>query len=81
MTPDATFVIRFKTAPACTLFEAPPGLFYHEKTLAFKSEYSTGQNCDAYLVDGGEYFHGGAVGTEERNALIVHPIAPQGVKL
>lgn len=63
-----------------TLNNCPPGLFWFGETLGFKSEYtSTLENprryqCDAYVVESGEYFHGGARSTEERGRLMVRPI-------
>jgi hypothetical protein len=64
---------------ACTLADCPPGLFTFNGTLCFKSEYTTTlenphrYQCDAYVVESGEYFHGGAKSTAERAALIVTP--------
>lgn len=64
----------------CTLAECPPGLFMFNGTMGFKSEYTTTlenprrYQCDAYVVESGEYFHGGAKGTQDRAALIVTPL-------
>ncbi len=59
----------------CTLAECPPGLFLFNGYLGFKSEYHTkaGQP-DAYCVESGEYFWGGAKGIEARAALLVTPV-------
>jgi hypothetical protein len=62
-----------------TLNSCPPGLFLFEGMVGFKSEYSTVTaagyiQCDAYVVESGEYFAGGAKSTEERGALMVAPI-------
>jgi hypothetical protein len=63
-----------------TLNECPPGLFWFDGTLGFKSEYYTTlenprrYQCDAYVVESGEYFHGGAKNTMERGKLLVLPV-------
>lgn len=68
------------TQGECSLNECPPGLFMFNDTLGFKSEYTTTlenprrYQCDAYVVESGEYFHGGARDTQERGALMVRPI-------
>jgi len=65
----------------CSLNECPPGLFYFGETLGFKSEYktkneSTGRyQCDAYVVESGEYFWGGVSNVEARSNLMVRPVA------
>ncbi|WP_257556480.1 hypothetical protein [Sphingobium sp. CFD-2] len=57
-----------------TLNECPPGLFRTEDgTYGFKSEYST-TTVDAYCLESGEYFWGGATNAEERGALKVEPV-------
>lgn len=72
--------ITHEALEACTLADCPPGLFLFNGTLGFKSEYITTlenprrYQCDAYVVESGEYFHGGAKDTQERAALIVTPI-------
>lgn len=64
---------------ACTLADCPPGLFLFGETLCFRSEYSTTVKVppyvqpDAYVVESGEYFWGGAKTSVERSALMVHP--------
>lgn len=64
----------------CTLDECPPGLFMFNGIMGFKSEYTTTLDnprryqCDAYVVESGEYFHGGAKNTQERAALVVTPL-------
>lgn len=63
-----------------TLNDCPPGLFVFGGTLCFKSEYATTlenppyYQCDAYCVESGEYFWGGAKGTEARGKLMVQPL-------
>jgi hypothetical protein len=62
-----------------TLNQCPPGLFLYGEELGFKSEYSTINSrnevqCDAYCVDSGEYFWGGAKSASERGALLVMPM-------
>ena len=65
---------------ACTLADCPPGLFMFNGMMGFKSEYTTTlenprrYQCDAYVVESGEYFHGGAKSTQDRAALIVIPL-------
>lgn len=68
-------------APQPTLGSAPPGLFWFEGILGFKSEYKTESvsrpgvwQSDAYVVEGGEYFWGGAPNPVEREQLVVIPI-------
>lgn len=68
--------------PGYPLRDCPPGLFMFEGTLCFRSEYSTTlenprrYQPDAYVVESGEYFWGGAKTSEERSALIVFPVEP-----
>lgn len=64
-----------------TLNDCPPGLFlFGGRHLGFKTEYVTTledprrYQVDAYVVESGEYFHGGAKGCEERGKLLVQPI-------
>lgn len=64
-----------------TLAECPPGLFHFNDTLCFKSEYTTTlenprrYQCDAYVVESGEYFHGGTAGDVlARSNLLVEPL-------
>lgn len=65
---------------AVTLSECPPGLFVYRDTLGFKSEYrSTNQHTgfsksDAYVVESGEYFWGGAEHEKDRENLMVTPV-------
>lgn len=72
--------ITHETLKACTLADCPPGLFMFNGTMGFKSEYTTTlenprrYQCDAYVVESGEYFHGGAKSTQDRAALIVIPL-------
>lgn len=64
-----------------TLNDCPPGLFlFNGKHLGFKSEYTTTlenprrYQVDAYVVESGEYFWGGAKTSEERGKMIVQPL-------
>ncbi len=64
-----------------TLGEAPPGLFWFHRTLAFKSGYKTESlsrpgvwQSDAFVVTSGEYFWGGTSDPEAREKLSVRPI-------
>lgn len=68
------------SAVEVTLGECEPGLFWFGETLGFKSEYKTKNSSgiyqsDAYCVESGEYFWGGAKGAVAREALLVRPIA------
>lgn len=63
------------------LSKCPPGLFLFGQTLGFKSEYKTESQSrqgvwqsDAYVVESGEYFWGGASNPIEREALLVTPL-------
>lgn len=59
----------------CSLLECPPGLFLCDGTLGFKSEYSSMPgHPEAFCVDSGEFFWGGANAALERAGLIVQPI-------
>lgn len=61
---------------ACTLAQCPPGLFLFGNCLGFKSEYrSDAGHIEAFVVASGEYFWGGAKSSEEREGLMVHPVA------
>jgi hypothetical protein len=57
-----------------------PGLAWFEETLVFVSEYWTvtqpdgARQRDAYCVETGEYFMGGARTVGERNCLFLEPI-------
>lgn len=73
---------------AVTLAGCPPGLFLFRgdgyESLGFKSEYKTETSSswqsDAYCVDSGEYFWGGAKSGAEREQLMVIPMeANRGV--
>ena len=79
---------EYDAAAHCvTLAECPPGLFFWNGTLGFKSEYGamepTGSNfktwkvgnrADAYCADSGEYFWGGTSNHEDRAKVLVMPI-------
>lgn len=67
------------SANLVTLNECPPGLFLFGEIIGFKSEYSTINSrnevqCDAYCVESGEYFWGGAKSAAERGNLLVQPL-------
>jgi len=53
----------------CTLAACPPGLFVVGDSLGFKSEYG----LDAFVVESGEYWWGGADKKEEVATQIVQP--------
>lgn len=62
------------------LEDCPPGLFWFNGSLCFRTEYSTtitstpAPQPDAYVVASGEYFWGGAKSSEARSELMVQPI-------
>lgn len=65
-----------------TLGQCPPGLFYFNGTLGFKSEYKTESmsypgfwQSDAYCVESGEYFWGGTTDAKKRELLLVLPLS------
>lgn len=61
--------------PFTTLNECPAGIFRTEDgNYGFKSEYATKGKCDAYCLDTGEYFTGGATDAEERGLQMVEPV-------
>ena len=62
------------------LKDCPPGLFLWNGNLCFRSEYATMTETnpnqpDAYVVESGEYFWGGASTSKERDELLVQPVA------
>lgn len=60
----------------CTLEECPPGLFLFGDCLGFKTEYqNAGGGTQAYVVESGEAFGGGAKTAEEREKLMVYPVS------
>lgn len=79
---------EYEAAAHCvTLDECPPGLFFWNGTLGFKSEYGAmepvgsnfktwkvGSRADAYCADSGEYFWGGTSNYEDRAKVLVMPI-------
>lgn len=77
--------IGMKRYEPTTLEECPSGPFLFEygskSYLGFKSEYHTElppgslrYRPDAYVMESGEWFVGGAKSYDERDALIVTPI-------
>ena len=64
-----------------TLNACPPGPFEFNGSIGFRSEYATTleeprrYQVDAYCFESGEYFWGGASGTEARAQLVVQPLA------
>ena len=56
------------------LIDAPVGLFLFDGVMCLKTEYSTDGRVDAFVVESGEFFCGGATTTEELNNLEVVPI-------
>ena len=58
-----------------TLNECPPGLFWFEDSLCFKSEYGDNYgHSEAFCVSSGEYFWGGTSDKRLREHLMVTPI-------
>lgn len=81
-------------AHAVTLAACPPGLFWFNGSLGFKSEYGAmepvgsnfktfkvGNRADAYCADSGEYFWGGASTHEDRSKLLVYPVSADAVSM
>lgn len=79
------------TDKPCTLNDCPEGLFVTmDGHLGFKSEYATERpatnsqprrlQVDAYCLESGEYFWGGAKSTEERGQILVRPIDPDDLR-
>jgi hypothetical protein len=78
-----------KTAPMFTFLVAksrpfdqcPAGLFIDGETLCFRSEYGAvveGEyQGDAYVVESGEYYWGGAKSVAARNEILVHPVVAE----
>ena len=63
------------------LIEAPIGLFMFGETLCLKTEYmSPGCGVEAYIVESGEMFWGGAKSKEERHNLDVTPVNPYNLR-
>jgi hypothetical protein len=60
----------------CTLLECPPGLFYFNEMIGFKSEYYCNniKKMQVYCAGSGEYFWGGVKSREEMAKLIVQPV-------
>lgn len=57
------------------LCDMEPGLFMFGDCLALKTEYITESGrIEAYIVDTGELFHGGANTAAEQRALMVQPL-------
>ena len=57
------------------LTDIRPGLFLHENTLGFKSEYYTENGAvEAYCVDSGEFFWGGTKTGIDQCNLFVHKV-------
>ena len=79
---------EYEAAAHCvTLAECPPGLFFWNGTLGFKSDYGAmepvgsnfktwkmGSRADAYCADSGEYFWGGTSNHDDRAKVLVMPI-------
>jgi hypothetical protein len=78
--PDSPRVWEGEKLAEVSLAECPPGLFMFDGSLGFKSEYHTyssasGVNqCDAYVVESGEYFWGGTSDAKVRQGLMVRPL-------
>lgn len=86
---------EYDVAAHCvTLAECPPGLFFWNGTIGFKSEYGAmepagdggkawrvGNRPDAYCADSGEFFWGGSSTHEDRAKVLVMPINAQTVAM
>lgn len=70
-----------RLGPPTTLALCPVGLFLYDDRLCFKPETVTRNpvcgfdQTDAYWIDTGEYFWGGAPAPEFRETKIVRPVA------
>lgn len=65
------FVLFETVGNPVELCRCPTGLFLFNGSLGFRSEYGD----DAYCLDSGEYFWGGASGDRiKRNSLMVQPM-------
>lgn len=59
----------------CPLRECPAGLFLFDGSLHFRSEYrNENKQVEAFCLEGGEFFWGGAKSNEDREALTVTPV-------
>ena len=57
------------------LRNCPPGLFLFGNCLGLKTEYRTESGLtEAFVVESGESFQGGAKSSEDREALLVIPV-------
>lgn len=69
--PKAAIVATEMRVPLC---KAPIGLFYCEDTLCVKTEYGNNEGrIDAYIVESGEFFWGGAKSFLEQREVLVTP--------
>lgn len=63
------------------LIDAPIGLFMFGETLCVKTEYANLQyGVEAYIVESGEIFWGGAKTKEERHNLDVTPVTADNLR-
>lgn len=63
------------------LIDAPVGLFMYKEALCLKTEYMNRQGgVEAYVVESGDVFWGGAKSQEERNNLDVTPVSLDDLK-
>lgn len=57
------------------LCDLEPGLFLFDDCLALKTEYITESGrIEAYIVDTGEFFHGGTKTAADQRNLMVQPL-------
>lgn len=57
------------------LCDMEPGLFLFDDCLALKTEYiSASGRIEAYIVDTGEFFHGGTKTAKDQRSLMVQPL-------
>lgn len=65
----------------CTLAECPIGLFLYDGAICLKIEYGDNEGrIDAYIVDSGEFFWGGAKDRSDQRKVMVIPIELTGFK-
>ena len=68
--------MQFEIIPSAfpmPLESCPPGIFYHEGSFGFKTEYTTDGKIEAFCLSSGETFWGGVSSHEKRDALMVMP--------
>lgn len=65
--------INIEVKQAVTLSVCPPGLFLFDNKYGFRTEYTDENGPEAYCVESGEYFWGGAKNSKDRSLILVNP--------